>query len=63
MPTCMHWSLTVLALILLYGGHCFSIEMQQYFDIKDSYRFENIQAFSKTIHIRVFGACLHRVMR
>ena len=21
----MHWSLTVLALILLYGGHCFSV--------------------------------------
>ena len=25
MPMCMHWSLTVLALILLYGGHCFSV--------------------------------------
>ena len=27
MPTCMHWSLTVLALILLYGGHCFSVRL------------------------------------
>ena len=25
MPTCMHCSLIVLALILLYGGHCFSV--------------------------------------
>ena len=25
MPTCMHCSLTVLALILLYGGHYFSV--------------------------------------
>ena len=25
MPTCMHCSLTVLALILLYGGHCSSV--------------------------------------
>ena len=23
----MHWSLTVLALILLYGGHCFSVRL------------------------------------
>ena len=27
MPTCMHWSLTVLAVILLYGGHCFSVQL------------------------------------
>ena len=25
MPTCMHCSLTVLTLILLYGGNCFSV--------------------------------------
>ena len=27
MPTCMHCSLTVLALILLYGGHCCSVRL------------------------------------
>ena len=27
MPMCMHWSLIVSALILLYGGHCFSVRL------------------------------------
>ena len=27
MPMCMHYSLVVLALILLYGGHCFSVQL------------------------------------
>ena len=29
MPTCMHCFLTVLALILLYGGHCFLVWLPQ----------------------------------
>ena len=27
MPTYMYWSLTVLALIRLYDGHCFSVRL------------------------------------
>ena len=61
MPTCMHCSLTVLALILLYSGYCFSVRLPS----KVMHGFTNLvrlklQASRNKVpqHIKMFPECI-----